>query len=530
MPFAPNTDAFDPALYDEPLFDALISARARFGDKEILEDQDRKPLTYTGLIRAAFVLGRKIAAMTQPGERVGILLPSSMGVVVTFFGLHAFGRVPVMLNFTAGEANLKAAIKTSGVTRILSAKRFIQQAKLDDLTDALSKVATITWLDDVRATIGLRDKLYGLAAGLAPRRFRTRTDVDGPGVFLFTSGSFGAPKGVLLSQRNLLANARQVAAHIDLKPEWVMFNPLPTFHSFGLTGGVILPLLQGMKAFEYPSPLHAKQITDLLPQVNASVLFATDTFLNQYGRVAEPADFATLQFIVAGAEKVRDETRAMFDTKFGGVELLEGYGATEAAPVVAVNHPDRNRPGSVGQLLPGMEYRLDPVPGIAGGGRLYLRGPNVMAGYVNADDPEALDPLHQGWHDTGDIVDIDDEGYITILGRAKRFAKIGGEMVSLTAVEGMAQSVWPENRHAVVAIPDSRKGEKLVLITDRADADAARLSEWARENGAPELAVPKKFIRVAEVPVLGTGKTDYVAVQALVEADAGGAGIAANKA
>ena len=520
MPFAPNSSALKPAAYEETLFDALIAARARFGDKEILEDQDRKPLTYTGLIRAAFVLGRKIAAMTEPGERVGVLLPSSMGVVVTFFGLHAFGRVPVMLNFTAGEANLKAALATSGVKRILSAKRFIQQAKLEELTDALGKVAEITWLDDVRATIGLPDKLYGLAAGMAPKRFRTKTDPDGPGVVLFTSGSFGAPKGVVLSQKNLVANARQVALHIDLKPEWVMFNPLPTFHSFGLTGGVILPLLQGMKAFEYPSPLHAKQITDLLPQVKASILFATDTFLNQYARVAEPDDFATLEFAVAGAEKVRDETRHIFNTKFGGVALLEGYGATEAAPVVAVNHPDRNRPGSVGQILPGIEYRIDEVPGITGGGRLYLRGPNVMEGYISPEDPEALDPLHEGWHDTGDIVDIDEEGYVTILGRVKRFAKIGGEMVSLTAVEGLASAVWPDNRHAVVAIADSRKGEKLVLVTDNKDASSSRLSEWARDHGAPELAIPKKIITVAEVPVLGTGKTDYVAIQKMVEGDA----------
>jgi len=224
--------ALAPALYEEPLFDALISARDTYGDKEILEDQDRKPLTYTGLIRAAFVLGRKIAAMTQAGERVGVLLPSSMGVVVTFFALQAFGRVPVMLNFTAGEANLKAALATAGVKRILSARRFIDQAKLQDLTTQLAEVAEITWLDDVRATIGLPDKLYGLAAGMAPRRFRTRLKPSDPGVVLFTSGSFGAPKGVVLSQQNLVANARQIATHIALKPEWVMFNPLPTFHSF----------------------------------------------------------------------------------------------------------------------------------------------------------------------------------------------------------------------------------------------------------------------------------------------------------
>lgn len=507
----------DPSAGDESLFDALIAARARYGDKEILEDQDRKPLTYTGLIRAAFVLGRKIAAMTRPAERVGILLPSSMGVVVTFFGLHAFGRVPVMLNFTSGQRNLKAAIEAAGVRKILCARRFVEQARLEDLIAQLDAVAEIVWLDDVRESIGLQDKLFGLMAGLMPKRFRVETQPDDPGVVLFTSGSFGAPKGVLLSQKNLVANARQVNAHIPLDPNWVMFNPLPTFHCFGLTGGVILPILNGLKTFQYPSPLHGKQIVALLAEVKASILFATDTFLNQWARVASPDDFRTLQFVVAGAERVRDETHHLFNTKFGGVKLLEGYGATEAAPVVAVNHPDRNRPGTVGQLLPGMEARLEAVEGISEGKRLFLRGPNVMAGYMSPEDPTKIEPLAGGWHDTGDIVDIDEEGYIAILGRVKRFAKIGGEMVSLSAVEGLVQSVWPEQRHAVISIADSRKGEKLVLVTERSDADVGRIAEWAREHGAPELAVPKKIVRVRELPVLGTGKTDYVAIQSLVD-------------
>lgn len=509
------------ALYtkdgEQTIFDGLIAARDKFGDKEILEDLDRKPLTYTGLIRAAFVLGRKIAAMTEPAERVGILLPSSAGVVVTYYGLHAHGRVPVMLNFTSGQNNIKAAIKAAGVKKVLCAKRFVNQAKLEDLLEDLAKVAEIVWLDDVRKTIGLPDKLYGLMAGMMPKQFRVKTDPASPGVVLFTSGSFGAPKGVVLSQWNLVANCRQVAQHIDLKPEWVMFNPLPTFHCFGLTGGVLLPILHGMKAFQYPSPLHAKQIVELLPDVKASILFATDTFLNQYARVAAPDDFATLQFVVAGAERVRPETHHLFNTRFHGLKLLEGYGATEAAPVVAVNHPDHNRPGTVGQMMPGMEWRIDPVEGIPDGGRLFLRGPNVMRGYLSADDPESVDPLPGGWHDTGDIVDIDKDGYVSILGRIKRFAKIGGEMVSLTAVEGLASAVWPDARHAVVSIPDARKGEKLVLVTDRRDADVARLAEWARSHGAPELAVPKKIMRVAEVPVLGTGKTDYVRIQQMAE-------------
>lgn len=509
----------DPKAVEQTIFDALIAAREKYGDKEILEDQDRKPLTYTGLIRAAFVLGRKIAALTEPAERVGILLPSSMGVVVTYYGLHAHGRVPVMLNFTSGEANIKAAIKASGLKKVLTAKRFVTQAKLDDLVDDLATVAEIVWLDDVRKTIGLQDKVYGLMAGLMPRRFLTKTEPSSPGVVLFTSGSFGAPKGVVLSQWNLVANCRQVAQHIALDPDWIVFNPLPTFHCFGLTGGVLLPILNGMKAFQYPSPLHAKQIVELIHELKVSLLFATDTFLNQWARVAGPDDFVSLQFVVAGAEKVKDETYHLYNTRFHGLKLLEGYGATEAAPVVAVNHPDRNRPGTVGQMLPGMEWRLDPVDGISEGGRLFLRGPNVMRGYLSPDDPDTVEPLPAGWHDTGDIVDIDRDGYVSILGRVKRFAKIGGEMVSLTAVEGLASAVWPDSRHAVVSIPDTRKGEKLVLVTDRKDADVARLAEWARSHGAPELAVPKKIMRVDEVPVLGTGKTDYVAIQRMAEVD-----------
>jgi acyl-[acyl-carrier-protein]-phospholipid O-acyltransferase/long-chain-fatty-acid--[acyl-carrier-protein] ligase len=509
---------------ERPVFDALLDARDRYGgNKEILEDQDRKPLTYTGLIRAAFVLGRKIAAMTEPGERVGVLLPSSMGVVVTFYGLHAFGRVPVMLNFTSGARNLRAACKAANVKRILTAKRFVENAKLEDLVDTLGASAEIVWLDDVRKSIGTKDKLYGLTAGLFPRRFRTKASPDDPGVVLFTSGSFGAPKGVVLSQRNLVANVAQVAAHIDLDPNWVMFNPLPTFHCFGLTGGVLLPLLTGMKAFEYPSPLHTKQIPPLVRETKASILLATDTFINQYVRVAQKGDFESLHFVVCGAEKVREETHDLFAREYPGVPVLEGYGATEAAPVIAVNQPDDNRRGTVGRVVPALEVRIEPVEGIPQGGRLYVRGPNVMQGYLKPDGSNEVEPLDNGWHDTGDVVAIDPEGLMRIQGRVKRFAKIGGEMVSLTAVEGIAEAVWPDGRHAVVAVPDSKKGERLVLVTDRRDADVTSLAAWARTHGAPELAVPKKILKVPEVPVLGTGKTDYVAIQRMAETEAAAA-------
>jgi len=511
--------AFDPADANRNLFDALLDAARRYGGKKpILEDQERNPLSYTDLIRAAFALGRKIAGMTTRGEHVGLLLPSSSAATVTFFGLHAFGRVPAMLNFTAGLRNLRAAVKLAGVRRVLTSHRFIEQGKLHDIIDALEETCQITYLEDVRKTVGTADRLFALTASLAPKRFRVDTKPDDPAVILFTSGSFGAPRGVVLSQRNILANVTQIAAHIPLDPDWVMFNPLPVFHCFGLTGGVFLPILTGMKAFQYPSPLHVKQIPPLLKDSRASILLATDTFVNQYARAADAGDFATLKFVVCGAEKVREETHALIRDRFGPIPLLEGYGATEASPVIAVNTPADNRPGTVGGLLPGIETRIEPVEGIPRGGRFYVRGPNIMKGYLH--EGGALEPPPGGWHDTGDVVEMTEDQWITILGRVKRFAKIGGEMVSLTAAEDLAISLWPDARHAVISLPDPKKGERLVLVTDRADADADKLVAHAKRLGAPDLAVPRRIVKVLDVPVLGSGKTDYVAIQRMAEMEA----------
>ena len=510
---------FDPSGTRRGLFDALTQAARAYGpNKKILEDQERHPISYTDLIRASFALGRKLAAMTQPGERVGVLLPSSAGAVVTFFALHAYGRVPSMLNFTAGLRNLRAAASLAGLRRVLTSRRFIEQGKLHDVVDALEGGCQITYLEEVRQSIGLADRLYALAAAALPARFRAVTGPDDPAVVLFTSGSFGSPRGVVLTQANMLANVGQIAAHIALDPQWVMFNPLPVFHCFGLTGGVLLPLLTGMKAFEYPSPLHVKLIPSLVRESKASILLATDTFMGQYARAAEPDDFKTLEFVVCGAERVREETHDLIAERFGPLPVLEGYGATEASPVIAVNKPEDNRRGTVGGLLPGIETRIEPVEGIARGGRLLVRGPNVMAGYLGPGG--VLEPPPDGWHDTGDVVEMTADNWITILGRVKRFAKIGGEMVSLSAAEALASSLWPGARHAVIAAPDPRKGERLVLVTDQFDADAGRLLAHAQAVGVSELAAPRKIIRVAEVPVLGSGKTDYVAVQRMAELEA----------
>lgn len=495
------------------LFEALLRARdAKGGKTPILEDHERRVLSYDDIIRAAFALGGKIDTLIKRRETAGLMLPTGVGTVVTFFALHAIGRTPAMLNFTAGAMNLRAACEAANVRKILTSRRFIQIAKLEPLVAELEKHARLIYLEDVRKSIDWGDKIIALVKGFWPRLFAAKGEPDDTAVILFTSGSYGVPKGAVLSHANLVANVEQGYTHVPFEPDWSFFCPLPMFHCFGLLGGVLLPLFTGHKTFLYPSPLAVKEIPKLIQETGANVFFATDTFAQQYARNAADGDLKCIRLMVLGAERVKPETRELYKQRFG-VELLEGYGATEASPLIAVNVPERNKHGSVGQFVPGIEWRLETVPGIDGGKRLYVRGPNVMRGYLDPTKPFGIDLLPQGWHDTGDVVDVDAEGYVRILGRAKRFAKVGGEMVSLNAVESYAQTVWPHDTHAAIALPDSRKGERIILFTDNQHAKAEDLAAWARANGAPELAVPKRLVNIDVIPVLGSGKTDYVVLQ-----------------
>jgi acyl-[acyl-carrier-protein]-phospholipid O-acyltransferase/long-chain-fatty-acid--[acyl-carrier-protein] ligase len=504
---------FDTSDIDRTLFAALLDARHIHGGKApVVEDIKREPLDYARLIAGSLALGRRFERRTAPREAVGLLLPNITGTVASFFALQAIGRVPAMLNYTAGLANLKAACLAADVRTIVTARAFVTQAKLEAIVSGIEADGrTILYLEDIRAEIGLSAKLRAaLGARFAARRHRRRgIAATDPAVILFTSGSEGLPKGVVLTHRNLLANCAQLAARIDFNSADCVLNALPVFHSFGLTGGTLLPILHGTKTLLYPNPLHYRIIPALAYDANATILFGTDTFLAGYARMAHGYDFYALRYIFAGAERVRDETRKAWSDKFG-LRILEGYGATEAGPVIAVNTPMHFRAGTVGRPLPGIETRLDSVPGIAEGGKLSIRGPNIMAGYMKADRPGVLQPPEGGWHDSGDIVTIDEMGFVTIRGRAKRFAKIGGEMVSLPAVEGYAAAVWPEAAHAVVTRADTRKGEQLVLFTTRADAAASELQAWGRQNGIAELAIPRDIRVVDALPVLGAGKLDYV--------------------
>lgn len=495
------------------LFEALLRARDERGGKaRILEDHDRRVLTYDDIVRASFALGGKLDTLVKKRETAGVMLPTGVGCTVTFFALHAIGRTPAMLNFTAGSMNLRSACEAANVKKILTSRLFIKKAGLESLEADLSKFAKLIYLEDIRKKIDFGDKIIALVKGAWPRMFAAKANPDDTGVILFTSGSYGTPKGAVLSHANIVANVEQAHAHVPFEPHWSFFSPLPMFHCFGLTGGVMLPLFTGHKCFLFPSPLMVKEIPKLVRDTGANVVLATDTFAMQYARNSAEGDLSSIELMVCGAERVKEETRDVYKKRFD-VEIVEGYGATEASPVIAVNTPATNRHGTVGQFLPGMEWRIEPVPGIEGGQKLFVRGPNVMRGYLDPTKPFGIDLLPQGWHDTGDVVDVDEDGFIRILGRVKRFAKVGGEMVSLNAVEGYAGNVWPDHTHAAVALPDSRKGERIILFTDNEGAKVEELQAWCKAHGASELAVPKRIVVIDEIPVLGSGKTDYVVLQ-----------------
>jgi acyl-[acyl-carrier-protein]-phospholipid O-acyltransferase/long-chain-fatty-acid--[acyl-carrier-protein] ligase len=514
---------FATSNYRRTIFGALLDARRVHGGRHVIvEDVERVPLTYDGLITRALLLGGLIAEQTRRGEAVGVMLPNAIAAVATLFGLQSRGRVAAMLNYTLGIKSLVASCEAALIRRIYTSERFVVAAKLEHVVARLREIATVVYLEDVRERVTPWRKIKAAVANrfaaLNYRRQRVRP--NDAAIVLFTSGSEGTPKGVVLSHANVLANREQVAARIDFGAQDVILNALPMFHSFGLTAGTLLPLLSGMRTFFYPSPLHYRIVPEIAYDVNATIMFGTNTFLAGYARFAHPYDFYSVRYVFAGAEKLKDETRRTWTDKFG-VQIFEGYGATETSPGISINTPIDSKPGTVGRLLPGIDYALDPVQGVEGG-RLSVRGPNVMLGYLKHDKPGVVQPPSTargaGWYDTGDIVTVDAEGFITIQGRAKRFAKIGGEMVSLAAVEELATRAWPETQHACVSLPDFQKGEQLILVTTRANAQRQELSARAKEDGMSELHVPKRLISVDKMPLLGSGKADYPAVLALVEA------------
>ncbi|MBL8258865.1 MAG: AMP-binding protein [Candidatus Competibacteraceae bacterium] len=517
------------ANIDQSLVSAMLEAWERRGARRaILQDAQQRRLTWRSLFAGAFILGdlleRSAPSPAAPGNRIGLMLPNSAAMVVAFLALHLRGRVPVILNFSAGSAELVGACDTAQVRTVCTSRAFVSATKLEGQIAALSERVAVVFLEDFQPHITLPLRLRGLGrALLLARGFRALAapaKADDPAVILFTSGSERAPKGVVLTHRNLLANVAQAHAVFDLTPSDVILNALPMFHAFGLTTATLTPLLLGARVLLYPSPLHYNVIPELAYEHRATVLFGTNTFLVGYGRNADPYDFFSVRGVVMGAEALREETRRLWMEKFG-IRIYEGYGLTETSPVLAANSRRYHRNGTVGKLFPGIDHYLEPVEMIGDGGLLCVRGANIMAGYLLPERPDRVVPPHTergpGWHNTGDIVRFDEDGFITILGRAKRFAKLGGEMISLAAVERLAAGCWPDHQHAALTLPDALKGEQIVLLTTRRAADRGELVSAARQQDLSERYIPRRVVVVDAIPLLGSGKPDYPGIRRLAE-------------
>ncbi len=500
---------------DIPLFNALLQAEKLYGSaRPVAADISGTVLSYKQFLQKIYVLGGVFKKMFSAEDKIGVLLPNSLAGLVSFWALHSAEKVPVMLNFSLGDKQFASCLKTVGLKKIITAHRFIEQGKLERLEKCAAKAkCELLYLEDLAAKISLGDKLSGIYGYL--RRTPSKAKSAEVAAVLFTSGSEGLPKAVLLSHRNLLCNVLQIHLAVPFNSRDVILNALPMFHSFGLTVGTILPILNGVKTYFYPSPLHYRVIPEVAYILQATAILGTDTFLYGYGRRAHPYDFFSVRFAVVGGEKLKERTAAMWFKKFG-VRVLEGYGTTETAPVLAVNTPMFYKENTVGRLLTHIEYRLQKVSGVKEGGRLEVKGDNVMLGYMRADKPKVLDKAGE-WYDTGDIVSIDDEGFVSICGRVKRFAKIGGEMVSLTAVEQLLDALYPDVKQGIIAVEDEKKGEKLILITSNEKAAVGEIKKYFQSHGISELWIPREVMYTPNPLLLGSGKFDYIAAEQLYE-------------
>lgn len=506
--------AFGPATVPS----AVLAAAAVWPGHRVVEDV-QQCLTYRRVLAGARLLSGVIGPNLAPEPRVGVLLPNVVATPLTLLALWSNGKVPALLNYSIGPATMLACAQTAGLKQIITSRTFVTRAKLN-LENFEQAGLQILYVEDLRKQIGpLRRLGTLLRVTLAPRSaLPDNTKPERTAVVLFTSGSEAAPKGVELTHRNLLANVRQMLAVIDLQDWDRLFNALPMFHCFGLSVGTLLPLVRGIYVYLFPSPLRYRAVPSAIYDRDCTILLSTNTFLHGYARKANPVDFNSLRYLFAGAEKLQENVAQTWNQRFG-VRVLEGYGVTECSPCVSVNTPVFLKYGSTGKLLPGVEYKLEPVEGVPEGGRLLVRGPNVMRGYLNPEANARFLAL-QGWYDTGDVARVDAEGFLSILGRLKRFAKISGEMVSLTTVEDALSGAFPQYglrfQIAVVSKPDLDKGEMLVAVTNEPHLGLEDIRAAIRARGLPNICIPRELKVVKELPRLGTGKVNHRALEKII--------------
>jgi acyl-[acyl-carrier-protein]-phospholipid O-acyltransferase/long-chain-fatty-acid--[acyl-carrier-protein] ligase len=499
------------------LIEEVYQSKARFGgNKVILEDITGSSLNYKSLVIKMHVLALALKEKVKEKSHLGILLPNTNANVVTFFACQTQGYVPAMLNYTAGKNNIASAIQTAQIKTVVTSKAFIEKANLEEIIAHISPMVKVIYLEEVAQEISTLQKIKGALIGLSWPLLKKKTLCPkAPALILFTSGSEGTPKGVVLSHENIMSNIRQVLEAVDISPNDRMFNPLPMFHAFGINVGTLTPIFGGIFTYLYPNPKHFSQIPNIIYEKSITVMMGTNTFLAAYHKCAHPYDFNTVRMAVAGGEKLADETRRAYAEDFG-IRILEGYGSTECSPIISCNTPLYQQNGSVGLTLPGIQIKLDTFPSRENAFELSVKGDNIMLGYLLSSDPGMLQPPKDGWYHTGDVIEQDERGYMKIVDRVKRFAKIGGEMISLSQVENVIQSCWPDFQHGLVTMRDDKKGEKIILVTTNPNAERADLIHAINQSGLNNLSLPAVIESMSEIPLLGSGKIDYVRLKSLV--------------
>ena len=502
----------------------LLTAIASMGRARpksiVLEDVTGQRLNHRMVMVGSEVLSRKFQNLLSPEiERVGLLLPNVNATPITLLALWRLGKVPAILNYSSGVSIMQTCSDLAGVKQIITSQAFLEKAGIDIQPMKKNGIEFI-YLEEVRKKISVSTKLSILMkhkCRLGKSQFHITQDKTA--VVLFTSGSEGIPKGVELTHKNILSNLRQLLAMVDILDTDSIFNCLPMFHSFGLVVGTLLPLCRGLRTTIFPSPLQYRVIPTAVYNSNSTIFLSTNTFLNGYAKKAHPYDFRNVRYLLAGAEKIQQATSDTWARKFG-IRITEAYGVTECSPGISANTKADNRFGSVGRILPDMKWKLEPVDGVKDAGRLFVKGPNVMKGYLNKEANEAFQSLN-GWYDTGDIVKVDEDGYFWIKGRAKRFAKISGEMVSLTAVEDALAGAFPNHGEdceiAVIAVTDEDKGEKLIAVTNEPNLTTSEIRNAVADAGLINLCTPREIHVLKEIPKLGTGKLNHREAQRLVE-------------
>lgn len=482
-----------------------------FERPQVVEDVQRQTYSYRDLLVKAYQYAFVLNKIIPHQKPLGVLLPNEVRTVCVTLGLMAYERVAAMLNYTSGLANVVSAISTAGIQVVLTSKAFIKEHHLEMLVGAIQvQGVLVLYTEDVESQFGFKNRFKAAAAykrKLVPYAFSGSKRA----VILFTSGSTGQPKGIVLSHQNLVANIRQFSSAVDINRTDIVFNCLPLFHCFGLIIGTFFPLLSGGRLFIYPSPLHYRAIPEVIYNIGATILFGTDSFLHSYAKVAHPFDFHTLRFVLGAAEPVQQATRLLWMERFG-IRLFEGYGTTECSPFLTVNNRIFCNFNSIGKMLPAIEYKLKPVEGIQDGGSLCVKGPNIMLGAMTAQNPTVVIPPAGGWYDTGDIVSFDDMGFAYLKGRLKRFAKVAGEMVSLPIIETLVKKCYDGEEFdcSVVAIPHETKGEQLILVATKKDISMSKLASFIQQQGYSELYIPRTILYRENLPLLGSGKRDFV--------------------